>query len=136
MLFAKKKPLMSARESLAAKPMRLVTTQMQMDESGAGRLKVPLRQTRWTGWLFRMPEQATKTFEFDAMGILVWEQCDGKTSVQQIIRKLAKRYNLSLREAEVCTRQFLQMLARKGLVGMAVKAKESAGSTQSSQVGT
>ncbi len=132
MLFPKKKPLLTPQQSLAAKPLRLVTSEMQMTESGGGRLKVPLHQTRWTGWLFRMPDGATKTFEFDAMGILVWEQCDGKTSVQQIIRRIAKRYNLSLREAEVSTRQFLQMLARKGLVGMSIKSepREAAGSRE------
>jgi hypothetical protein len=89
-----------------------------------GKLKVPVRPARWTGWFFKMPEGATKTFELDALGLLVWESCDGKTSVQQIIRRLAKRYNLNLREAEVPTVKFLQMLVKKGLVGMPVKEEK------------
>jgi hypothetical protein len=68
-----------------------------------------------------VPPGATKTFEFDAIGVFVWNHCDGRTSVQQIIRKLAAEYRLNLREAEVPTVQFLQTLARKGLIGMRVK---------------
>ena len=65
--------------------------------------------------------RATKTFEFDSIGLFVWNLCDGKTSVQQIIRMLAREYRLNLREAEVPTLQFLQTLAKKGLIAMTVK---------------
>jgi hypothetical protein len=121
MIFRRRKPQLSRQEALSAKPLRLIEAEMVETEDGGGRLKVPLRQTRWTGWLFRLPEGATKTFEFDSIGILVWNSCDGKTSVQQIIRRLAKQYNLNLREAEVPTIRFLQMLVKKGLVGMPIK---------------
>lgn len=125
MLFTRKKPRFTPQQSLSAKPVRLVEAEMLPHETG-GTLKVPVSQNRWTHWLFKMPEGTTKTFEFDAMGVLVWEYCDGKTSVQQIIRKLAKRYNLTPRETEVSTRQFLHMLARKGLVGIAIREKQAA----------
>ena len=116
----KAKPKVTKQQALAARPLRAVDGEMKPADGGAGKLTVRLRPTRWSGWLFRMPEGATKTFEFDPMGVLVWENCDGKTSVQQIIRKLARRYGLSLREAEVSTRQFLVTLARKGLIALAV----------------
>ena len=61
-----------------------------------------------------------KTFELDELGKFVWDACDAKTSVRQIIRKLAKRYNLNDREAEVATVAFLKTLTSKGLIGMAV----------------
>ncbi len=83
-------------------------------------MRVPLRQRAWSGWLLRLPRDATKTFEFDALGKFVWNQCDGKTSVQQIARKLAKTYHVTEREAQVATEKFLVMLATKGLVGAAV----------------
>jgi hypothetical protein len=120
MVFGKKRPSISKQQALAAKPVQLVKADVTTTEDGGGKLKVSLRHTRWRGWFFRMPEGATKTFELDALGMMVWTSCDGKTSVQQIIRRLAKQYNLSLREAEVPTIRFLQMLAKKGLVGMAV----------------
>jgi hypothetical protein len=120
MLFRRKNPALSRQQALAVKPVRLVMAEVNELDDGSGKLKVPLRQTRWTGWFFRSPPEATKTFEFDSLGILVWKSCDGRTSVQQIIRRLAKEYKLNLREAEVPTIKFLQMLVKKGLVGMQV----------------
>jgi hypothetical protein len=119
MLFRRKKATISRHESLAVRPIRLVQAEVEQTGEGA-KLKVPLRQTRWNGWFFRIPDGATKTFEFDPLGLLVWNSCDGRTSVQQIIRKLAKEYRLNLREAEVPTLKFLQMLVKKGLVGMPI----------------
>ncbi|MGH7213935.1 MAG: PqqD family protein [Tepidisphaeraceae bacterium] len=114
----KKQPV-SPREQLAAKPVRLFDAEMKLKDDGGGELKISLKRSRFL--FVRLPEGATKTFEFDAIGVLVWESCDGKTSIQQIIRKLAKRYNLGLREAQVPTLAFLRTLMRKGLVGVAVK---------------
>jgi hypothetical protein len=121
MPFGRKKPDLSRTDALSAKPVRLVDATMSKDESGGGRLKVTLQSPRWGGWLFKMPAGATKTFEFDELGLFVWDACDGKTSVQQVIRRLAKRYNLNLREAEVATVKFLQVLTKKGLIGISVR---------------
>lgn len=113
------KPRITLQEQLSARPVRLVEAEPTPDGKGGATLKVPLRTGgRWNTWLFRVPQGATKTFELDALGLLVWESCDGKTSVQQVIRKLAKRYNLNLREAQVPTLAFLQTLVKKGLIGM------------------
>jgi Coenzyme PQQ synthesis protein D (PqqD) len=120
MLFRKKHSDLSRTDALSARPVRMVEAAMSKDETGGGKLKVTLESPRWAGWLFRMPTAATKTFEFDELGMLVWDSCDGKTSVQQMIRKLAKRYNLNLREAEVATVRFLQMLTKRGLIGLSV----------------
>jgi hypothetical protein len=109
---------MTRQQQLASKPLRLVDGEM-ID----GQLKVKLQQKRWSGWLLRLPKDATKTFEFDSIGQMVWASCDGKTSVQQIARKLAKIYKISEREAQVATEKFLITLAKKGLIGAAVRKK-------------
>lgn len=88
-------------------------------------LKVKVRQPSWGRTIFRLPEHATKTFEFDSIGVFVWECLDGKTSVQQVIQRLAKRYDLNLREAQVPTLKFLEMLIRKGLVGIPMEKKDN-----------
>ncbi len=125
MLFRRRKPEVTRHEALAAKPVHLADAALARDEGGGGKLKVSLRPPKVGGWLFRMPAGATKTFELDEIGVMVWESCDGKTSVQQIIRRLAKRYNLNQREAEVSTIRFLQMLVKRGLIGMSVPKQES-----------
>ncbi|CAN5613672.1 hypothetical protein BH10PLA1_BH10PLA1_02380 [soil metagenome] len=125
MLFGKSKSRLTPDQALAAKPVRLVEADMQPDERG-GRLKVPLHTRKFAGWLFKMPNGATKTFEFDAIGVYVWEQIDGRTTVQQLIRKLAKKYSLSEREAAVSTNLFLKMLGKKSLIGWNVPEKKGA----------
>src|SRR5512133_948861 len=107
-LFARKKPALTREQSLATRPVRLVDGDLIESKDGA-KLKVKLKQTRLAGFLLRLPEGATKTFELDALGLLVWKSCDGKTSVKQIVRQLARQYNLNLREAEVPTLAFLRM---------------------------
>jgi hypothetical protein len=119
-----KKEKITRQQALASRPMQLVKCDLMETADGGAKLKVPLNPRRRGGWLFRLPEGATKTFELDSLGLFVWRSCDGKTSVQQIIRKIAKDHGLSLREVEVATVQFLQMLVKKGLVGMTVPQKK------------
>jgi hypothetical protein len=106
---------------LAAKPLRLFAAAPIETSSGQWRLTVPLKHASWATRLLRVPSNATKTFELDDLGKLVWDACDGKTDVRQIIRTLASRYDLNQREAEVATLAFLRTLMRKGLVGIPVK---------------
>lgn len=123
--FSRKRAQPDVTEALSAKPMQLVEPDVQMTDDGGAKLKVRVRPGRWSVGIFKLPEGATKTYEMDAIGWLVWTLCDGKTSVQQIIRRVAKRYNISVREAEVSTSVFLRTLIRKGLVGVALpEAKE------------
>ncbi len=117
----KQKPAMSRQEALAASPVRLVQGETVETQDGGALLTVPLSPRGAGRWLFRIPEGASKTFELDALGWFVWQTCDGKTSVQQIIRLFAKRYHLNLREAEVSMLKFMEMLVRKGLIGMRTK---------------
>ena len=113
-------PKVTKADVLSGKPVR--SPDAREAEAGAGRweLTIPLRAAKAGGWaskLLRVPEGATKTFELDELGKFVWDACDGKTSVTQIIRRLAKHYRLNEREAEVATLAFLNTLARRGLIG-------------------
>ena len=119
MLRRRKPPQLSPDEALRAKPVRLVTEQIEPTPDG-GTLTVALRPGRVGGWLFRLPAGATKTFEFDPVGLFVWQHIDGNTSVKQLIRHLSRRHHLTLREAEVPTLAFLKTLIAKGLVAVPV----------------
>lgn len=106
-------------QSLTARPIRSAAAELTRREDG-GLIRAPARPPRWAAWLLRVPPAATRQFELDAVGLFVWDQCDGKNTVRQVIGAVARRYNLTPREAEVATRQFLQTLARKGLLAFAV----------------
>jgi hypothetical protein len=124
MPFKPRQPDLTRADALSARPVHTVDATLSKDDAGGGRLKVTLQAPRWGGWLFKMPAGATKTYELDELGVFVWDACDGKTSVQQVIRRLASRYNLNLREAEVATVKFLQMLTKKGLIGIQLRETE------------
>ncbi len=109
---------MTPEQALEAKPLRIVEAEMQPLPEGGGMLKVKLKQPKWGMMIFRLPEDTTKSYEFDTIGVFVWESIDGKTSVGQIIKRLSARYDLNLREAQVPTVKFLEMLMKKGLVGI------------------
>src|SRR6185295_17480462 len=95
------------RNALDDRPIRAPRAQLERLGEGGARLKLPVRAS----WLVRAG--ATRTFELDEIGLLVWDACDGKTSVEQIIRGVADRYRLNLREAEVATLKFMDMLGRR-----------------------
>jgi hypothetical protein len=124
MLFGRKKPRLTTGQALGAKPVRLIEAVMDPLPDGGGMLKVALQQPRWGKRIFRLPNGATKSFEFDAVGRFVWDNIDGKTSVEQIIKRLSKRYELNLREAQVPTVSFLEMLIKRGLVGIVMEEKD------------
>lgn len=118
-------PKVTKSDMLSAKPVRSPDAKEETVSATAWRLTVPLRPRRWANFILRVPSDLTRTFELDELGKFVWDQCDGKTSVRQIIRKLAKRYNLNEREAEVSTVAFLQSLTKRGLIGLAVVKKKA-----------
>jgi hypothetical protein len=118
MFGSKKKPTMSRADALAMKPVSLVEAEMRTDDAGNGRLVVDLQPPRIARWIAPGMKRRSKTFEFDAVGVFVWNHLDGKTSVEHLIRKLAGEYKLDLRQAEASTVAFLQMLMKRGLVGV------------------
>ena len=117
-MFAAKKSSLTNAQALAARPVRLVDAAMSPRPDGGGSLTVTLAPPAKAKWLFKLPAGSAKTFEFDAIGVFVWDALDGKTSVEALIGRVAARYNLNLREAQVPTLQFLQTLMKKGLVGV------------------
>ena len=114
----KKKEKFTVEQQMEARPVRLPGAEFVAGDGGGGRVTVAVKATGWGQALLRMPAEGKKTFELDAIGAFVWDSCDGKTSVKQIIKKVAKRYDLNLRAAQVPTMKFLEMLAKRGLIGV------------------
>lgn len=113
-----KPPPITREDSLAMRPLRMTDVAMDVDAAGNGKLRVPMRPTRIATFLGAKIPSREKTFEFDAVGVYLWDQLDGKTSVEQLIRRIGRQYNLELRQAEASTVAFLKTLMQKGLVGM------------------
>jgi len=117
------KPL-TREQSLTSVPLRNEAIEVERTNAGEVRLLIPRRQTWWVKTLarvFYVPKKRRITL--DEIGSYVWELCDGRTNVRQIIRALCKRYKLHRKEAEVSVVAYLRQLAKKRLIGIAVLKK-------------
>lgn len=106
---------------LSTKPCRSPEATQAYTDDGGVRISVPVKRI----WWFKAPLDAKKTFELDEVGRFVWDLCDGKTTLKKMIESLAEKYQLNLREAEVSTLKFLEMLSRKKLVGISASRQET-----------
>jgi hypothetical protein len=63
----------------------------------------------------------TKRIILDKIGSFVWDLCDGKNTIDDIITKLSETHKLTRREAEIPLRAYLQNLAKRGFIGVLPK---------------
>jgi hypothetical protein len=91
-------------------------------------LWVPLRQRWWLqqplGWL--LPLRREKGIELDRMGVEVWQACAGGHTVERIVEEFAARHQLGFHAARLPVVHFLQSLAERNLVALAVPEEVSA----------
>ena len=83
---------------------------------------VPRRKTPWVRFLklvFQIPME--KEVELDKNGTWFVKLCDGKRSVDRIIREVARQKQLEFKESEMITTAYLRTLAEKGIVGFMIK---------------
>jgi len=116
-------------EMLALRPLRNVSVAWEPKPETVGvQLTVPRRDDKLgqlLGRVFQVP--STKTIELDEFGSAVWEKCDGKHSVEQLVVFTASAYKLNRRQAEVSVVSFMRMLAQRRLIGLDKSKSESGG---------
>ncbi len=109
-------------EMLALRPLRnqAIAWQVKTDgETPGAELTVPRREDKLgqvMSRIFQIP--ATKTIELDEFGAAVWEKCDGRHSVEQLVAFTSSAYKLNRRQAEVSVVSFMRMLAQRRLIGL------------------
>ena len=117
---------MTREEAFGARPLRNPVIAWEVLDNGRVLLTVPLEQKPWLRLLqvvTRVP--AEKKVELDEVGSDVWQWCDGEARVTDLIDRLAASHKLHRREAEVSLTQFLETLAKRRFVGLAVELDES-----------
>ncbi len=121
-----RKPSLPREKSLVLKPVRNPAVQWERnppeDDDVPGRmvLRVPIKTGRMTRMLTRvlsMPD--SKTIELDEFGGGVWEMCDGRHTVEQLVGHTCQSYQLNRRQAEVSVMAFMRMLLERRLIGFA-----------------
>ena len=117
----------SREAMLGSKPVRNELVHWERDDSG----EVLITLIRQRGWkinllakIFYVPKE--RKIALDEIGSAVWEMCDGKHTVDRMIRRLADKHQLNRREAEVALTTYLRQLGKKRLIGFAVSKKRKA----------
>lgn len=115
----KSKPKIEKKEALAIVPVRhpLVEWKRNGDEVV---LTIPTRDDRLARVVKRVVRNLpdTRQIALDDVGSCVWELCDGNRSIDSVVGAVVKSQQLTRREAEVSVTTFLQMLAKRNLVGL------------------
>ncbi len=114
-------PSITRQDALRVYPMRNPSLQWEPDEEGAvtATLTRPRDlKNRVVGTFLMLPE--SKQLKLDEVGTFVWNLCDGKHTVADMVAAMAEQYKLSRREVEVSLTEFLRMLAKRGMIVVAV----------------
>jgi len=97
-------------------PTRAPAVEIQRYDNG---LTITVRRSdtrlaRVLSWFFILP--LSKRFNLDKHGALVWDLCDGRRNVEEVIRKFGEEEKLERERAEPSVLQFLTMLSGRRLV--------------------
>lgn len=105
-----------------SRPARNEALKWEKNEAGEARISV-VRQENWKTRLlskvFYIPRERTITL--DEVGTEVWQMCNGRTSVAQMIQSLRDKYQLDRKEAEVSLLSYLKTLGQKRFVGFVLE---------------
>ena len=117
----KDKPL-SREASLDSIPLRNPGIKADRNEDGTVLLRLPPSPNWWARMVMKLLRvgDVERNVSLDELGSFVWDECDGKTTVRDLIRRFAERFKLNRKEAEVSIAQFLRMLAKRGFMGIMV----------------
>lgn len=117
----KKRPDMDRTRLMKSFPVRNQLINWEIDEKGEASLVVPQKDKLWirlASKLFMLPDK--RVIVLDSIGTYVWQMCDGKHTISQIIKGVQKQYQLTRKEAETSLFTFMQQLGKRNFIGFAI----------------
>ena len=126
----KRKNNLSKKDVLKVIPERNPYIKWEKNEENLIILTVPIKEDWYTKiakkFLKTIPETRLISLD-DEVASSVWDACDGKRNVNDIINIVCNKYKLQRRQSEMSTTLFLQTLSKKNLIVL----KYSGGKTKS-----
>lgn len=116
---AKKRKGLSREQSLAARPEKVPVIRREEIKDGGLKLTVELTPSRFLGFIGGSGK-VQRTFELDALGREVYEDCDGRADVRKIVNNFAAKHKVSIAEAEISVTAFLKTLLSKHVIAIAI----------------
>jgi len=114
-------PQITRHQALAIKPLRNPNLEWEYNEEGYVVAMLTRRSglsSKLISFFIAAPEE--RRVVLDEVGSFVWKMCDGQHSVEQISEALSDKYILTRREVEVSLNEYLRMLAKRGMILVAV----------------
>jgi len=103
---------------LRAKPVANRAISVIPASDGGALVKIPMRRPNWLipplSWI--IPFSSHRQVRLDAVGLGVFNLCDGKKTVERIIEEFAKTNKLSFREGQLPVTQFLRQMTERGII--------------------
>ena len=122
----RKAPRLTREAMLNSRPARNELIKWEKTDSGEARITV-VRQDTWKirllSRIFYVPKERTITL--DEVGTEVWQMCNGRTSVAQMIESLRRTYKLDRKEAEVSLLSYLKTLGQKRFIGFVIEGDQT-----------
>lgn len=126
----KKRPDVDRSKVLKAFPLRNQLITWEMDDKGEASLVIPQKEKLWiklTSKIFMLPDK--RVVVLDSIGAYVWQMCDGKHTISQIIKALQKKHQLTRKEAETSLFTFIKMLGKRNFIQFAIPTEDKANET-------
>ena len=111
---------------LTSRPTRNDSLKWEETEEGEIRIKIKRNDSwriRFLSKLFYIPK--SRKITLDEVGSEVWQLCNGRNSVGDMIEKLSAKYQLNRKEAEISLLQYLKTLGEKRFIGFVMHDEKS-----------
>jgi hypothetical protein len=134
----KEPPQLSREQAMQALPVRNPSLKWKVNDQENVVIILPRRDDlsgKALGWLFMVPQE--KPVELDELGSSVWHNCDGESTVAEIVTLLCREHKLSRHEVEITLTEYLRTLGKRGMVGFMVprEVAEAAGVAHQEVIG-
>ena len=110
---------------LGSRPARNEALEWEKTDDDEVQVMVTRQETwrvRLLSKVFYIPKKRKITL--DEVGSEVWQMCNGRTTVAQMIEALSDKYQLNRKEAEVSLLAYLKTLAQKRFVGFLIDGEK------------
>ena len=104
--FGQKPPMLDRSTAMAGFPIQL-TAKRKEEKNGKLYVTVEFVRPKWQQYL-GADEVCERTFGLDPYGREVYDACNGKNNVNDIIERFAKNHKISVAESEISVSTFLK----------------------------
>jgi hypothetical protein len=102
-------------------PMRNRAARIEDEEDGSFAVTVSVKKPWWfippVKWI--VPMGAKRVVKLDPLGKMIWNACDDKQRVEDLVDMIAASEGLTFHEARVAVTQHLRELVRRGVLVLA-----------------